>query len=76
MPSRPRRPRSTLTEALQAAVEASGQSLYAISKETGIAQSILSRFMSNTTRLRLDHADALAAHLGLELRSARKSKRD
>jgi hypothetical protein len=76
MPSRERDRTPTITEVLQAAVEASSTSLYAISGATGLSQSVLSRFMSSTTRLRLDHADVLAAHLGLELRPTSKKTRD
>ena len=35
-----------LLNAMRKAIEASGQSRYRISKETGIAESVLSRFMS------------------------------
>lgn len=57
----------TITEALKAAIRASGLSRYRIAKDTGVLQTSLSRFMGGQTSLRLDMADRLAAYLGLRL---------
>ena len=54
----PRR-RSKLTDEIRQAVDASGLSRYRISKELGIAESTMSRFM-NGQGLGFDYLDALA----------------
>ena len=56
-----------MTDVLKAAIEQSGVSRYQISKDTGILETSLSRFMRGETSLRLDKADVLAAYLGLAL---------
>jgi hypothetical protein len=58
----------TMTEAIQRAIRASSESWYAIAKATQVEKSSLSRFMAGQTSLRLDLADRLALHFGLELR--------
>lgn len=55
-----------ITHQLREAIEASGQSSYAIWKATGVSQSQLSRFRGGGT-LSLDAAAALCRHLGLRL---------
>ena len=65
----------SVTEQLRRAIEHSGQSCYAISQETGIAASILSRFLSGSQGLRSHNMDALAEHLGLELAPKRRPAR-
>ncbi|MCA9289392.1 MAG: helix-turn-helix transcriptional regulator [Phycisphaerales bacterium] len=57
----------TVTEQLRRAVETCGQSQYAISKETGVSTSVLSRFVASGHGLRSDNIDRLCAHLGLTL---------
>jgi transcriptional regulator with XRE-family HTH domain len=57
----------TMTEVLKAAIEDSGLTRYRISKDTGIDEAALMRFMRGETSLRLDRADVLADYLGLEL---------
>jgi plasmid maintenance system antidote protein VapI len=57
----------TLTEALKAAVENSGQSVNAIALAAGISQSQLARFVSGERDLRLATADRLAVFFGLRL---------
>ena len=59
-----------LSETLRQAVRDSGLSLYRIAAETGLDLDVLSRFMKHQARMRIDHADRLAAFLGLELRKA------
>jgi hypothetical protein len=49
-------------------------SRYAISKATGVEQSALSRFVRGHRSLSLDAVDAIAQHLGLELKSIRRMK--
>lgn len=66
-----------VSETLRRAVEQSGMSRYVIAKETGIAQSMLSRFVTGRRGLSLDAVDRLAAFLKLELvaRPARRKAR-
>lgn len=56
-----------LLNMMRKAIEASGQSRYRISKATGIAQSVLSRFMSGKTALTVETVERLADYLGLEI---------
>jgi hypothetical protein len=63
----------TVTDQLRRAVEACGQTRYAISKATGIPASVLSRFVADGRGLRSENIDKLCAHLGLVL-TAKASK--
>ena len=56
---------------LKAAIEASGESRYALSCKSGVQQSALSRFMGGSRSLSLESAARLAEVLGLELRPKR-----
>ena len=56
-----------LLNMIRKAIEASGQSRYRISKETGIAESVLSRFMSGETAITVETVERLADYLGLEI---------
>jgi transcriptional regulator with XRE-family HTH domain len=56
-----------VSETLRLAVEQSGMTRYVIAKETGIAQSMLSRFVTGRRGLSLDAVDRLSAFLKLEL---------
>jgi hypothetical protein len=60
------RNQSTL-EQLQAAMQNSGQSRYAISKATGLSPAALSRFASGERGLTFDSAEVLAGHLGYRI---------
>jgi transcriptional regulator with XRE-family HTH domain len=66
-----------VSETLRRAIEQCGMSRYEIAKETGIAQSMLSRFVTARRGLSLDAVDRLAAFLKLELveRSTRRKAR-
>ena len=57
-----------MTTVLLRTIKASGQSLYAIAKASGVDKVALGRFVGGKQSLRLDRADKLAAHFGLELR--------
>lgn len=54
-----------MTAVLLKSIKASGQSLYAIAKATGMQKQALGRFVAGKQSLRLDIADRLAAHLGI-----------
>lgn len=64
----------TVSEDLRTALNNSGQTRYAVSMATGIPQSVLSRFVHGYT-LRGENTDKLAAHLGLELRPVRRTRK-
>ena len=64
--------RIKLSDQIRQAVDASGMSRYRISKELGISESTMSRFMAGSGLL-LDNLDALADLLELDL-EARKGK--
>ncbi len=66
--------RERLSDQIRKAVDASGMSRYRISKELGIAESTMSRFMSGRGGLSLDNIDALALLLGLNLAASQKTK--
>ncbi len=65
---------NSITGQLKAAIDGSGQSRYALSCASGVAQSALSRFMSGERGLSLESAARLADALGLELRPKRSRK--
>ncbi len=66
--------RAKLSDEVRRAVDASGLSRYRISKELGIAESTMSRFMSGGG-LSMGHLDALAELLGLHITTARRRKK-
>jgi len=60
-----------MTTVLLDTIKASGQSLYAIAKATGIHKTALGRFVAGKQSLRLDIADKLAIHFKLKLKKDR-----
>ena len=67
------RRKTTFTDQIRKAVDASGMSRYRISKELGIAESTMSRFMSGDW-MGKENIDALAELLGLEVKTKRKRR--
>ena len=68
----------TVSDQLRAAIAAAGEAgvtRYRISKETGVEQSALSRFVHKKVGLDLSSVDKLAAYLGLELAYSTDLKR-
>jgi hypothetical protein len=59
--------REKLSDQVRRAVEASGQSRYAICKALGLAQATMSRFMCRQGGLSMDSLDALADLLDLNI---------
>jgi hypothetical protein len=57
------------TEALKAAIKASGMTTWELSKATGyvVQHATVGRFMAGRHHLRLDKADALATALGIRI---------
>jgi transcriptional regulator with XRE-family HTH domain len=67
--------RPTVSQQLKAALLASGETRYAVSKATGISQSSLSRFASRGTGLSQEAIDVLADYLDLELAPRGKKRK-
>lgn len=61
------KPSDSLAEVLRAAIRDSGKSVYAVAKESGVAQPILHRFMAEERDLTLDTADVLCRYFSLRL---------
>jgi transcriptional regulator with XRE-family HTH domain len=58
---------STLLDQIRKAIEAGEKSRYRLSKETGIDQAQLSRFMSGSGAMSYENLELLAKALGLEI---------
>lgn len=56
-----------LVERIQTAIAASGESLYAIARKSGVSYPVLHRFVTGKRGVTLDTAAQLAKALGLEL---------
>lgn len=63
-----------LTDQLRQIVKECGQTRYAISKATGIAEPVLCRLVSGERFLSPKALDTLAEYLGLELRQVRQPR--
>jgi len=61
-----------LTRQLQAAIAATGDSLYSIAQGSGVAAPVLQRFVNGQRGITLDTAGKLAAYLGLALLPAKQ----
>jgi hypothetical protein len=59
--------REKLSEQIRQAISGSGLSRYRICKDTGILQSVMSRFMSGQGGLSMERLDALADLLDLNI---------
>jgi plasmid maintenance system antidote protein VapI len=57
----------TVTDQLKQAITASGLSVTALAKESGVPQPVLHRFMAGEQGLKLATVDKLAAYLKLKL---------
>ena len=64
-----------IAEQLVKAIEDSGQTRYAISKGSGINQSMLSRLVNGERAMSFDAAERLADYLGLRIQVESSSKR-
>ncbi|MCK4340477.1 MAG: helix-turn-helix domain-containing protein [Phycisphaerae bacterium] len=62
-----------MTELLRKAL-AEAESVRAVAKATGVQQASLVRFLKGEQSLRLDMADKLAAHFGIQVKMGRKEK--
>ncbi|HEV3204733.1 MAG TPA: helix-turn-helix transcriptional regulator [Gemmataceae bacterium] len=66
--------RIKLSDQIRQAVENCGQTRYAISKATGIAESTLSRFMVGERGLPMKTLDQLAEYLDLNITTKKKGR--
>jgi transcriptional regulator with XRE-family HTH domain len=64
-----------MSELLRAALSEGGESLNAIERATGIKRQSLATFLRGESTLRLDKADQLAAHFGIECRRTKRRSR-
>ncbi len=64
-----------LLEGIRDAIDASGKTRYRIARESGIAESVLSRLMSGERGLSIDALETLADYLGLEIVMRPKQRR-
>lgn len=62
-----------ITDALKAAIEASGLPFLTLEQKTGVTRQSLMAFMKGQRTLRLDMADKLADYFALKVQSARKT---
>ena len=67
--------KETFSEQLRQAIENSGLTRYQISKETGIHQSILGRFVHGEMGLAMETIDRLCEFLGLSISQQRKQRK-
>ena len=65
-------PRVSLADQLRQAINESGLTQYRIAKESGVQQTILSRFATGERNVQLDTADKLAAYFGMSLNPPQK----
>jgi len=63
--------RANIEDQLRRAILASGMSRYALAKQSGVSQGVISHFMNRNRGLTMETAAKLAAVLGLELRPVR-----
>ena len=65
--------RTSLSDEIRAAVDASGLTRYRIAKDLGIAESTMSRFMGGKGGLSMDYLDRLGGLLDLHITVEPKS---
>ncbi len=63
-----------ISEQIRAAIDQAGVTRYRISKDTGISESMLSKFMSGDRGLSMEYLDLLGEYLGLEIVTRRKKR--
>jgi plasmid maintenance system antidote protein VapI len=63
-----------LRKTIKDALDAGETTLLTLEQETGVIRASIMRFVKGRQSLRLDVADKLAAHLGLELRRVGKGR--
>jgi plasmid maintenance system antidote protein VapI len=63
-----------LRQTVSRAVEEGRTTYKALERDTGVTRASIMRFVKGTQFLRLDMADRLADHFGLELRAKRKGR--
>ena len=66
---------ATMTETLKRAIAACGLPLLTLEQRTRVKRQSIKRFIDGEQSLRLDLADRLAAHFGLELKAVARRRR-
>lgn len=61
-----------LSDQLREAIESAGVSRYSISKQTGVSETTLCRFVSGERGISVDAMDAIGQYLGLSIVSQKK----
>jgi transcriptional regulator with XRE-family HTH domain len=61
-----------LSDQLREAIEKAGVSRYSISKQTGVSETTLCRFVSGERGISVDAMDAIGQYLGLSIVSQKK----
>ena len=64
-----------LSQQLKRTILDSGESFNSISRATRVAVPVISRFANGERSLKIETADRLAAHFGLELRPVKPQRR-
>ncbi len=64
----------TMTELIREALAEGKESIRAVARATGLDHASLVRFVNNKRSLRLDLADRLAEHFGIECRRINRRK--
>ena len=67
MPKPKKKQPPTMTDVLRQTIRESGLSMLRLSEATGVQRLSIARFLNESQSLRLDCADKLARHFGLEL---------
>ena len=66
----------TITQALRKTIADTDESFHELERRTGLKRQSLMKFARGEQSLRLDMADKLAEHFGLEIHKAGKRKAD
>ena len=65
----------TLSKQLKRAITATKETRYRVAKDSGVGYATLMRFLDENRDIRLSTVEALAKYLNLELKPARKAKK-
>ena len=68
-------PKKPISEQIRDAISNAEVSRYRISKETGISEPVLSRFLKGKAGISLDTLDTLGEYLGLDITTRKTPKR-
>jgi ribosome-binding protein aMBF1 (putative translation factor) len=72
--SRAKKNQASLSNQLRQAIKGSGLTMYRIAKESGVPQTILSRFLTGEHNMHLETAEKLASYFGMSLTPPKKPR--